>query len=736
MRDMKRALLCFSLFSLASCTEHVSTPSDPDLDAGMDAMPDAAGGADATPADAGPVDSGIVDSGAPDAGPRTHGLVERVENTTCFLEGAPPVEIVPVGQADACAELSAPNAVRIVPDGDQLALVESEGLVRAFAPDGDGSDARTVLDLSGLVRLHGLRAAAFRQDNAALFVSYVPVDSPLRLEVARYGLDAKGVAQTATRQTLVTLPLLDETRSGGALAFLLDGTLVVALGDGGDSVSAADPSLLPGKLLRLDVSGASGYAVPADNPFAAAPTTAHEVYALGLLAPTSCGLDRVTGHLWCADAGDPKNDHLLLITPGATLRPILSYPRQGCGAVIGSVSRDARLPDIQGALVFGDGCSRTLQALRFDGSLVLSQADIATLPVDLAAFGEDPSGTMLAVDASGAVHALVRPATTPPAFPTTVSASGCIADMATHTPAASLIPFEVRAPLWSDGARKHRFISLPGKETIGFTETGAWQFPVGTIFMKEFALDDDNDAQTADPIMETRFLIHRTDSAWEGFSYMWDRDHRDAFLLEGAEIGSYAMKPGQVDSSGASIHRHTFPDRSQCLLCHNPASGRALGLQTGRMNTDHDYGGFVENQLSAMDYVNLFTDPLPKPPSELPRFAEPSDETAPLEDRARAWLYANCSHCHRPGGTSPVPLDFRYESALGDTHACGVTPRYKLSQLPNARIIDPGNSANSELFFRLSRRDQNQMPPIASLIVDPNGVDVMQRWIDSLGACP
>src|SRR5450432_1806863 len=246
MRDMKRALLCFSLFSVASCTEHASTPPDADLDAGMDAMPDAADGADATPtpADAGPVDSGIVDSGPSDAGPRTHGLVERVENTTCFLEGAPPVEIVPVGQADAFAELSAPSAVRIVPDGDQLALVESEGLVRVFAPDGDGSDARTVLDLTALVRQHGLRAAAFRPDDAALFVSYVPVDAPLRLEVARYGLDTQGGAQAATRQTLVTLPLLDETRSGGALAFLLDDTLVVALGDGGNSVASADPSQL------------------------------------------------------------------------------------------------------------------------------------------------------------------------------------------------------------------------------------------------------------------------------------------------------------------------------------------------------------------------------------------------------------------------------------------------------------------------------------------------------------
>ncbi len=652
------------------------------------------------------------------------------------MQGAPPSEVVPVGQTSVFAAISASSAVRIVPDGDQLALVDSEGLVRAFAADGDGSQARTVLDLSLLIRPKGLRAAVFRSDRAALFVSHVPLDPPLRLEVARYGLDAQGVAQVATRETLVTLPLLDESRSGGALAFLFDGTLVVALGNGGDSLAAAAPGMLPGKLLRLDVSGAGGYAVPADNPFANSSTTAHEVYALGLLSPSSCGLDRVTGRLWCADVGDPQKDRLLLISAGATLRPILSYTRKGCGVIVGSVSRDALLPDIQGALVFGDSCSRTLQALRFDGSLVRSQADVLTLPEQLAAFGEDRSGRMLAVDVSGAVRALVRPTTPPPTFPTTVSASGCIDDMATHTPAASLIPFEVRAPLWSDGARKHRFLSLPGKQTIGFTETGAWQFPVGTIFIKEFALDDDNDPQTTDPLLETRFLIRRSDSAWEGYSYMWDRDHRDAFLLEGAEIGQYSMKPGQLDSSDAAIHRHTFPDRSQCLLCHNEASGRALGLQTGRMNTDHDYDGFVENQLSAMEHVSLFTDPLPKPASELPRFAEPSDETAPLEDRARAWLYANCAHCHQPGGPTPVPLDFRYETALASTEACGVTPRFKLSQIPAARIIDPGNSANSELFFRLARRDQNQMPPIATLIVERNGVDILQRWIDGIGACP
>lgn len=703
------------------------------LDAGD---PDAAR-PDAAIRDAALPDSGAPDAGASDAGPRLHGLLARVPNTTCFLNGAPPLDIVSIANKPAFGALKAPAALGLVRGaGGKLAVVQSSGLIRAFDPAGAGAKTTTVLDLSAQLRTGGLRAAAYRPDGAALVVSFVALDDPLRLEVARFAVDGKGIADPTSMEVLLTVPLLDATRAGGALSFLFDGTLVIAFGDGGAAACATDPTLLAGKLVRIDLSAASGYTVPADNPFVTDATTLHEIYALGLGSPSSCSVDRVTGRLWCADTGDATDDHLVIGAAGATLRPILSFTRVGCGVLVGFVSRDAALPDIQGALVFGDACSATLQAMRFDGSLIRSQADITSLPAKLAAFGEDDNGRMFAVDQNGAVHALVRPATPAPSFPTSVSATGCIADMKTRTPAASLIPFEVRTPLWSDGAKKRRFIILPGKATIGFTKTGAWQFPDGSMFMKEFLLDDDSSAATPDPIMETRFIVKRSDSAWEGYSYMWDRARKDAFLLEGAEIGSYAMKPGAVDASGASVHRHTFPDRTQCLLCHNAAAGRALGLQTGRMNTDHDYDGFVDNQLHAMDYVGLFGKPLPASPNKLPRFAQPADTKAPIEARARSWLYANCSHCHRPGGPTPVSLDFRYETTLADTKACGVLPRFVISQIPTADILTPGDSAHSEMFFRLSRRDQNQMPPIATLITEPIGVSVVQQWIDSLAACP
>ena len=688
--------------------------------------------ADGAPADAATAE----DSGHDATVPRLHGLEARVANTTCFLNGTPPLAIVPVAIAPAFAQLSAPGAAAIVRAGSKLAVVERAGRVRVFAADGDGGDATAVLDLGTQIRSDGLRAAVFRPDGGALIASFLPADDPLRLVVARFALDAAGNADAGSKEVLLSVPVGEASRAGGALAFLLDGTLVIAFGDGGDSAAAGDRTQLPGKIARIALGADSGFSVPADNPFLADDATRDEIYALGLGAPTSCSVDRINGRLWCADAGGATMDVIVLVNSGATLFPIQSFKRSGCGALVGPVSRDARLPDIQGALVYGDACSASLQALRFDGSLVRSQGAVSTLPAALRAFGEDASGRLLAVDGAGALHALVRPQTPLPAFPTSVAASGCLSDMATRAPAPGLVPFEVRAPLWSDAAGKRRFLALPGDQTIGFTMTGAWQFPIGTLFMKEFLLDDDADPTTPDRIMETRFLIKRSADAWEGYSYMWDRERKDAFLLEGSEIGRYPMKPGALDVGGASVHRHTFPDRVQCLLCHNAATGRALGLQTARMNTDHDYDGFVENQLQAMSHVGLFGAPLPAAPDALPRLPDPADENAPLEGRARAWLYANCAHCHQPGGPTPVPIDFRFEASLADTRTCGLTPRFVIAQIPDGKIIDPGHADNSELFFRLSRRDANQMPPIATLVADPVGVDVLRRWIDSLNACP
>jgi hypothetical protein len=87
----------------------------------------------------------------------------------------------------------------------------------------------------------------------------------------------------------------------------------------------------------------------------------------------------------------------------------------------------------------------------------------------------------------------------------------------------------------------------------------------------------------------------------------------------------------------------------------------------------------------------MFTTPLGDPAAQ-PKLANPADTSAPLGDRARAYLHTNCAQCHRSQGPTAVPLDLRYSSLLSSTAACDVPPTAgDLGLGASARIIAPGN---------------------------------------------
>ena len=103
--------------------------------------------------------------------------------------------------------------------------------------------------------------------------------------------------------------------------------------------------------------------------------------------------------------------------------------------------------------------------------------------------------------------------------------------------------------------------------------------------------------------------------------------------------------------------------------------------------------------------------------------------------RARAYLHANCSVCHRPGGPTPASIDVRHDTALADTGACDVTPSSGDLGITDARIIAPGAPERSVLIARMNRRDSAAMPPVGSLRVDEAGVALLTDWISGLASC-
>src|SRR5262249_29883866 len=126
--------------------------------------------------------------------------------------------------------------------------------------------------------------------------------------------------------------------------------------------------------------------------------------------------------------------------------------------------------------------------------------------------------------------------------PMMLSATGCVDPADPKKAAASLIPYDVNSPLWSDGATKERYLSMPagGKihvkdctaepatcmpiESGGTGEDeGHWDLPIGTVLMKVFIIDGKR--------VETRLITHRNETTWVGYSYEWNDDETDATLL-------------------------------------------------------------------------------------------------------------------------------------------------------------------------------------------------------------
>jgi hypothetical protein len=141
------------------------------------------------------------------------------------------------------------------------------------------------------------------------------------------------------------------------------------------------------------------------------------------------------------------------------------------------------------------------------------------------------------------------------------------------------------------------------------------------------------------------------------------------------------------------------------------------------------------NQLMQLDRIGMLVTPLPSP-DVLPWLADPLDVEEPVQDRARAYLQSNCAECHQPGTGVPSTMDLRYATLLANTNICDVAPeRNDLGLGASARLLAPGDPDDSIILQRMSRRDEFGMPPIGSHLVDDDGVDLIEEWIEELQVC-
>ena len=307
------------------------------------------------------------------------------------------------------------------------------------------------------------------------------------------------------------------------------------------------------------------------------------------------------------------------------------------------------------------------------------------------------------------------------------SNTGAFQNLRDLSPNPALIPYDLIVPFWSDGASKSRWISIPDSP-IRFSSSAEWKFPPGTVFVKEFDLALDETNPSAKRRLETRFLVCDGEGGVYGVTYKWRPDGTDADLLTTSVTEPLTIRT----ASGTRSPSWYYPSREDCLTCHTANAGGVLGVKARQMNREFTYrAGVTANQLVAWNHAGLFGAGIAD--ADLlrsPRLAALGDATRSLEDRARSYLDANCSQCHRPGGTI-VPFDTRYETPLGAQGLIEAPPLLN-EGIDHARLIAPHDVWRSILFMRVNTDDTFKMPPLARMTVDAASVELLRAWILSM----
>ena len=356
----------------------------------------------------------------------------------------PPPDVAGSVRLTQIGTFERPVLVTAPPADDRLFVVEQSGVVRVIR-DG-GVLPRPFLDLREQVKLtseSGLLSIAFAPDYAVSGLFYVFYNTTagngdIRIaELRRHPTDPD-LAEPFGERSLLTITKPWENHNGGMLQFDPDGFLYASVGDGDVGVFnppgfyAQRRDDLLGNILRIDPRTGDPYAVPADNPFVGVDGVRPEIWAYGLRNPWRFWIDRETGSMFIADAGNERREEIDLAERGqagvnfgwpcfegslpfdsaatceASVPPLLEYPREGgaCAVIGGVVVRDTRISVLAGRYLYGDFCSGKITAIEIVNARVVDSDELDVTVSRLTSFGVDGGGRVYATSLSGDVYRL------------------------------------------------------------------------------------------------------------------------------------------------------------------------------------------------------------------------------------------------------------------------------------------------------------------------------------------
>lgn len=320
-------------------------------------------------------------------------------------------------------------------------------------------------------------------------------------------------------------------------------------------------------------------------------------------------------------------------------------------------------------------------------------------------------------------------------FPAKLSAWNLfVGDPAALKPNAGVVPYDLNTPLFSDYATKYRFVWMPPGTSATYDDTEVFDFPAGTILAKTFAFRD-ADQGGRQRIIETRLLV-RGRSGWATLPYVWNREQNEATL----DVAADPVTVHWVHPSGTRYTiDYAIPNTNQCKGCHDRSKTvTPIGPKARNLNKDFNYPEGRSNQLAYWTKAGYLKGaPAPGRAPKMAVWDDPSSAT--LDARARAYLEANCGHCHNPRGPANT-TGLYLMAAQTDPMRLGLCKvPVSAGQGSGDLLFDvvQGKPEESILVHRMeSTTPKVMMPELGRSTIHREGVALIRAWIASMqGNC-
>ena len=299
--------------------------------------------------------------------------------------------------------------------------------------------------------------------------------------------------------------------------------------------------------------------------------------------------------------------------------------------------------------------------------------------------------------------------------------------LAALNPQEDVIAYDLQSPLFSDYAKKDRFIWMPVGVSATYTsDTQLLDFPNGTVMIKNFSYDNVQPSGST-RIVETR-VMYKLNDTWEFAEYVWNEAQTDAFL----DLDGSFTDISWIDENNMTRNvNYRIPSGGECFTCHKKSDQPIpIGLKPQYINKTFPYSDGAMNQLQKFQEQGF----LESYPSTIETVVKWDDESADLTARVRSYIDINCAHCHAQNSHCDYrPIRFAYnETTVSDNLGICVEPDQNIGNA-FTHIINSGNPARSVLFERITSTDESiRMPLLGRSINHDEGIALIQEWIDQL----